>query len=222
MFTYSLSGLEIKGSTGALQEVAENETTARSAAYQVLGQLFRPPDADQAGKFRDGRWAKEFSTDSELLPFAFTLDEDAAVSELTDGEYAAEWERLFGDQSSADSPLCSGTHLPGTATSEVQREYEYFGLATGDAELPADHLSTELEFMGFVCFKEASVASDRLRASYRRAQADFLERFLGPAVSALIDVSSPKCPAGPFAWTLARLDAFVRADRSYLAGLLGT
>ncbi len=222
MFTYSLSGLEIKGSADTLQEVEENECTARSAVYQVLGQIFAPPGPDQAGKFRDGRWAKELSTGAELLPFEFAIDESAGNGDLSDPEYAAEWERLFGDDSADASPLRSGTHLPGTAVSEVQREYEYFGLATGGGDLPPDHLSTECEFMGFVCFKEASVTSDRLRASYRRAQADFLGRFLASWVPAMVATARSQSPAGPIEWALARLEHFVQADRAYLASLLGT
>lgn len=61
---------------------------------------------------------------------------------------------------------------------ELVRFYEYFGLTLGSRpkELP-DHLSVELEFMGFLTFKEAQALDARRDPSpYRRAQRDFLAR----------------------------------------------
>ncbi len=57
MFAYSLTGLEIdEDAAGGVLEVEESEITARSAVYQVLGQLFAVPDAEFAEKSSSGQW----------------------------------------------------------------------------------------------------------------------------------------------------------------------
>ena len=56
MFAYSLSGLKVDpAAAGDVLEVEESELTARSAVYQVLGQLFSAPDGEHHAKVTDGR-----------------------------------------------------------------------------------------------------------------------------------------------------------------------
>ena len=78
---------------------------------------------------------------------------------------------------------------------DVVRFYEYFGLhASAEDPRPPDHLSTELEFMKFLAYKEAASASPRLQASFRRAQLDFSERELGrwlPELSVAVEANKP-------------------------------
>lgn len=63
---------------------------------------------------------------------------------------------------------------------ELLRFYHHFGLrlSEGDRDFP-DHLTTELEFMGYLAAREAAaLAEGRDAEPYRRAQRDFLERHL--------------------------------------------
>jgi DMSO reductase family type II enzyme chaperone len=88
---------------------------------------------------------------------------------------------------------------------ELTRFYNYFGLsvARGKGELP-DHVSTELEFMHFLVFKELTAlqrGDDPL--PYRRAQADFLERQLVswlPALDARLAALDPPTCYAALAW----------------------
>lgn len=218
MFTYSLQGLELSaGATGPV-EVEESATTARSAVYQVLGAFFSADPEVCLDKARDGQWAKELAGAAVLLPFALPGGEPQVPASTEAGGYAAEHRRTLG-----------GTALLGGARGDrdaeiaaVRREYEYFGLAAGDGGArPADHLATELDFLQYVCFKEAASASPRLAASFRRAQRDFLARHILTWVPEMVAGARAGAPGEPLAWALDLLDAFVAADHEYVAGLTG-
>ena len=74
MFAYSLSGLKVDpAAAGDVLEVEESELTARSAVYQVLGQLFSAPDGEHHAKVTDGRWVKELEVAAELLAFPWEI-----------------------------------------------------------------------------------------------------------------------------------------------------
>jgi DMSO reductase family type II enzyme chaperone len=73
------------------------------------------------------------------------------------------------------------------------RFYNYFNYSLADKFAWApDHLSVQLEFMHFLCFREASADKDSL--SYQLAQADFLQRHLlkwTPKLIASVEANSP-------------------------------
>jgi DMSO reductase family type II enzyme chaperone len=211
MFAYSLSGLQIdESAAGAVLEVEENEITARSAVYQVLGRIFSPPDAEHAAKARDGAWVAELIEAAELLTLPWEVGAPSGPA-ADDAEHAAEYDKLFG-VNDGTSPLWSGTYVEdrGQHQEELTRAYEYYGLGVPGEGIPVDSLSAELDYMQFLAFKEAASASPRLGKSFRRAQKDFLTRTLGIWVPSLVERSSG---AGPFwSWALERLDLFVAAD----------
>ncbi|MHB8490892.1 MAG: hypothetical protein ACYDA6_01580 [Solirubrobacteraceae bacterium] len=156
MFTYSLSGLTLQSPPDAPEEVEENETTARSAIYKMLGSFFASPGRDTYEAVRDGAWATELGGAVALLPYHFDAGSVMLADSMDADGYVAEYERLFGSDDGA-TPLRAG----GLAEdAKVRREYEYFGLATGgvddDAGRPADHLSTQCDFMQFLTFREAA------------------------------------------------------------------
>ncbi len=223
MFTYSLSGLEIKAAGETLQEVEENETTSRSALYQLFAKWFSGADSSHFAKSRDGIWVKELESASELLPYKLDVDLPIDLSGLDSQEFESQWSLAFQGSDENGSPLESSFYSGDNAQTihDVQREYEYFGLATGASDAHrADHLSTELEFMGFLCFKEAATSSDRLRSSYRRAQADFLSRFLEGLVTGLVARSNPTTLIPAISWGLRYLEVFVAKDIIYLDTIL--
>ena len=66
---------------------------------------------------------------------------------------------------------------------EALRFYHHFGLTLSEAarELP-DHLSTQLEFLHFLAFREAEALDSGLDAGpYRRAQRDFVAGLMARA-----------------------------------------
>ncbi len=221
MFTYSLSGLDIKAVPDRTEEVEENETTARSAVYQVLGAFFAGADRDHYEKARQGLWAKELAGAAALLPFAFDVGEPILPPDVGPDAYLQEHLRLFGE--GRQSRLCAGYGAEDRAALEapVRREYEYYGLSVSlEGGRSPDHLTIECDFMQYLSFREAATGSERLRTSYRRAQRDFLERHLlswFPGVVASVGALDPKMP---FSWGLERLEAFLHADSDYVTHLL--
>ncbi|MDA8279277.1 MAG: molecular chaperone TorD family protein [Actinomycetota bacterium] len=216
MFTYSLQGLELTADVSGPLEVEENETTARSAVYQVLGAFFAASPADAA----DGeRWSKELAEAATLLPFAFEVGGVAVPNGTSPDDYAAEHDRLLGA-----SALLGGAARDDrdAEIASVRREYEYFGLASSDeAPRPADHLATELDFLQYLCFREAATPSPRLVASFRRAQRDFLVNHVLDWVPGFVAATLAAGAGQPLAWALERLDAFLTADHDYVVARLG-
>jgi DMSO reductase family type II enzyme chaperone len=113
--------------------------------------------------------------------FASALDGLVGSGEYVD--FQADYLRLFEvGLGIPPCPLYAGIYRGGrkSVMEELTRFYNYFGLSVeqGKGELP-DHISTELEFMHFLAYKElAALARREDAAPYRRAQADFLERQL--------------------------------------------
>lgn len=215
MFTYSLSGLQLDDAESApAVPIEENETTARSAVYQVLGALMSPPDAEHHEKALDGRWRKEVETAAELLPFSVDLDPPDLDDAVSLSDYQDEFSALFG--AGGSERLRAAAYLD-TGLDEVDRSYEYFGLGVPDDGLPADHLGTECDFMQFVTYKEAAARSSRLQGSFRRAQYDFLDRHLRvwvpELVAAVADTSSF------WGGVVGLVDRFTDADHTYLSDL---
>lgn len=225
MFVYSLSGLELKdsGDQGPV-EIEENETTARSAVYQVLGRLFTSPDTDHYEMAREGQWAKELATAAELLPFPLECGTVSIDAEVTPEGYAAEFAGVLEAERAGVALLCAGAWVDdaGHNRDEVVRFYEYFGLqAGGTGERPVDHVSTECDFLQYLAFREAAAPSDRLRGSYRRAQLDFHERQTSLWIPQLAAHVQEAATSDFLRWAGGVLGEYTAADRDYVSGLLG-
>lgn len=107
---------------------------------------------------------------------------------------------------------------------EALRFYRFFGLtlSTHERELP-DHVSTQMEFLHFACFKEAEALGTGDDVSqYRRATRDFLERhparWLPLALKKLNSIDDERCP--PF-WR-ALLELAVTCCSTDLAWLVAS
>jgi DMSO reductase family type II enzyme chaperone len=219
MFAYSLSGLRVDpAAAGDVLEVEESELTARSAVYQVLGQLFSPPDAEHHAKARDGRWVKELGVAAELLAFPWSIGECPDPGE--EGAHVAEYERLLLADAGGLPRVWGGAHGADRdqLLIELQRSYEYYGLGAGDPSVPPDHLTVELDFLQFLTFKEAAASSPRLGKSFRRAQLDFTARQLGSWLPTMAAQVSAEGPNEFWAWAMGRLTTFVGADAAWAAG----
>lgn len=229
MFVYSLAGLTVDNSE--LQEAVElpdNETTARTGVYQLLAHLATTPDADVHGAAVSGEWPARLSDAAKLLPFAVDFGAVSIDASVSRENLEAEYLRLFevgSGPGGPGAPVFGGMYGGGDRMKkleEVVRFYEYFGLrASPEDPRPADHLSTELEFMKYLTFKEAVTTSPRLLASYRRAQQDFLERQVCSWLPELEQRTS-QLGANPFySWVVSTVAAFAKADQAYVGGLVG-
>lgn len=217
MFAYSLTGLEISADAVGVLEVEESEITARSAVYQVLGQLFAAPDADFAERTAKGQWVTDLTEAIELLAFDWEIG-DAP----TDGDEAAlrsEYERLFLTEEGGTRRIWGGRYGADRDQTlvELRRAYEYYGLGTGNDDVPFDHLTAEVDFMQFLAFKEAAASSPRLGKSFHRAQVDFLDKNLGAWVPQFTAAVRADNPSPFYSWALDRLESFVAADAKWVA-----
>lgn len=216
MFTYSLQGLRLGSDAAAPVEVEDNETTARSGVYQVLAALFGDGGRTAFERAAGGLFVKELRDAARLLPFDLPLAEPPLV--VDEAGYAQAYEEL-----SATGALIGGRTAAerDEEIAALRREYDYFGLVAGeDAALPADHLAVELDFLQYLCFREAAASSGRLVASFRRAERDFLDAHVLTWVPPLRAPSAEGSGAF-FAWGLEVLQRFLAADHAYVLSLLG-
>ena len=225
MFVYSLAGLQLDGEASKDLELPDNEITARLGVYQALARLMTCPDADSYAAALRGEWPGRLAHDAGLLPFAFDFGTAAVDPAVSEADFQAEYLRLFEVGAGPGGPAASlfgGVYGGGNRMKkleEVVRFYEYFGLRTSAEDpRPADHLATELEFMKFLTFKEATSASPRLRGSFRRAQQDFLERQLD-WLPELLKRTEAQAPMPFWMWAVGRCSAFAGADAAHLTAV---
>ncbi len=81
-----------------------------------------------------------------------------------------------------------------------------------------DHLSVELEFMHFLCYREASAESDA--ASYQLAQVDFSERHLVRWVTGLAKDVARVAPDSIYRRVIDVIEQFLIADHAWQYGTI--
>ena len=106
---------------------------------------------------------------------------------------------------------------PAGVREDIVRFYEFFGYGLEEKFAWApDHLSVELEFMHFLCFREAqSLEDDEANVeavSYQLAQSDFAERHLCNWVSELAEKILQQQPDALYAGLIAALSEFLVKD----------
>ncbi len=168
----------------------EARAAARSHLYRLLADGFVYPDRPLFEIIKAGRYRDDAAKTCLALSYDLASESDNLVASGDYVAFQAEYLRLFEvGQGIPPCPLYSGIYRGGrkTVMEELARFYNYFGLSIekGGGELP-DHLTTELEFLHFLAFKElAALQREEDPMPYRRAQADFLERHLASWLPAL-------------------------------------
>jgi DMSO reductase family type II enzyme chaperone len=211
----------------------EFQGAARSRMYRLLASAFAfPEEAFHRAALR-GEFLSEVLEIAAGLPYPLPLAEREPLRTVLGGvpadyvEFQSEYVRLFDvGVPRPPCPLYGGLYLGSrrAVMEEVTRFYNHFGLSLSGThrELP-DHITTELEFMHFLTFREVSALQrEKDRGPYLRAQRDFLQRHLArwvPQVRALTE----KQGAAPFFLGLVGLtEAFLLADLAYVASLVGS
>lgn len=106
---------------------------------------------------------------------------------------------------------------------ELVRFYNFFNYSLDEKFAWApDHLSVQLEFMHFLCFREASAEADADAASYQLAQADFLQRHLLKWVPKLTRSVESNSPGSVYCGVIRVLDEFLRRDFAWQSGTIIT
>lgn len=202
----------------------------RSQAYGFFAALMEYPEGELTTLIRDGTIARRAR---ELLCAVYPqLTKEFDWSPLRDAgeadDLSIEYTRLFNLPGPGGGPCCSLNSSTYDSDSrmklleELVRFYNFFGLTSGDApanELP-DHLTTQFEFLHFLCAREACDETETVD-DYRRAQRDFLEHHPGKWVpqwhARLRDNHAP-----PFYLALGELlDRFIQMERQHLGELAG-
>ena len=154
----------------------------RAEGYRLLAAALGYPDADELGAlFSEAKSAAEAAGQAELASLAATL------LSTVDSNLAGEYNRLFS-QSVAVTPYETSYVAAdkGVQLGRLAALMEAFGVRSrGEEHESPDHIGSELEFMAFLCVKEASHQTEtRLEgqeayAAVRKAQALFVQEHLG-------------------------------------------
>lgn len=192
------------------------------------------------------RRALAYAVCAALLASPHTLDPRAVAGEAP--HLAAEdgpWRGLSGvmaELGDCDLPVLQGDysslfevgdegppvpireeHHPGGSglREEIVRYYEHFGYSLSEnfAWQP-DHLSIELEFLQFLCLREAAAPSDAEALSFQLAQRDFSQRHPGRWLPLARSAVEALKRDGLYTRIVAAAADFVAADLAWQAGTI--
>jgi DMSO reductase family type II enzyme chaperone len=202
---------------------------ARSRVYAAFTEVFEYPDEEYFEAVRSGALAEALREVLENVDPS--LFEDADLEALSNAgeeedDLAVEFTRLFDvGGSGPPCPLYGG--LYGGARMKTMEEavrfYNHFGLTLSESprELP-DHLTTELEFLHFLAFREAqTLEQGDDPGAYRRAQRDFLARHLGRWIPKMREKMERADPMPFFLELVRRLERFLASDGAHLVEVAG-
>ncbi|RJP74291.1 MAG: hypothetical protein C4532_02940 [Candidatus Abyssobacteria bacterium SURF_17] len=158
----------------------------RSQMYRFLAESFRYPDNEFFKMAQEGSYLSSALAILHEIPFEVAVEEGALSGQLlksvSQDDFEAEFVRIF--EAGPKGPVCSlyeGAYAANRMGNmeELVRFYNHFGLSVAEArerEVP-DHITTELEFMHYLTFKEVlALQRNEDPTPYCRAEIDFLAR----------------------------------------------
>jgi DMSO reductase family type II enzyme chaperone len=201
---------------------------ARSRAYGALAQAFEYPDDEYCQEIRAGTLARALEEILSAVDLGHLEGVDwSALTQAGEGdELAVEFTRLFDvGTSGPPCPLYGGLYAGARMKTmeEAVRFYNYFGLtmAENPRELP-DHITTQLEFLHFLTFREAeALQRGEDTDSYRRAQRDFIARHPGRWIPKLYRKLEHQQPMPFFLELVRRIESLLERDLAHLVSLVG-
>jgi DMSO reductase family type II enzyme chaperone len=158
----------------------------RSQMYRFLAESFRYPGKDFLDMSKGGGYLESARALLADIPFDVPIDEDtlsgASLKDVSQDDFEAEFVRVFdAGPGGPPCPLYEGKYAPSRMVNmeDLVRFYNHFGLSVAEAEereIP-DHITTELEFMHYLTFKEVlALQRDEDPEPYCLAEIDFLTR----------------------------------------------
>ena len=203
---------------------AERLAANRSRLYQLLTLGFRFPDEEFYAAVCDGSFATAVAHMCAALPYDLESAATAGLDSVGDSytEFESEYIRLFDvGAAGPPCPLYGGEYIGDRmkVMEDATRFYNFFQLRLSPQlhELP-DHITTELEFLHYLTFREAEARQQGLDpAPLLRAERDFLARHLCKWVPRM-QTRLAKQTTLPFFPALVHFAAMVfEADRAYAA-----
>jgi len=199
---------------------AEVTAIIRCRVYGLYSALVASPhEADLEQQLQDA---------SEVLdtqPYGIDLDALAgAYLKYPRAQRKLEYSQLFevGDQGPpiAVREQQQFSDLAGVREN-LLRFYDFFGYTLHDRSAWApDHLSVLLEFCGLLCYRESTVAEDRL--SFQLAQSDFVSRHLLHWVPVLAERTGIVASNSIYSEVALSLNDFVTQDYAWQASTIVT
>jgi DMSO reductase family type II enzyme chaperone len=211
-----------------LESADARAAAGRSRLYQLLALAFAFPDQDLYDAVRDGSFATVLDTTCAELPYSMAGSVTAELRAAPDSyvDFESEYIGLFDvGAAGPPCPLYGGVYIGDRmkVMEDATRFYNFFHLRLSPQmrELP-DHITTELEFLHYLTFREAEARQAGLDpSSLLRAERDFLARHLCKWLPRL-QVRLAKQSARPFFPALVGFAAtFFAADRTYAAAAAG-
>ncbi|WP_205596849.1 molecular chaperone TorD family protein [Halostella salina] len=210
-------------------EDVRTDPAARAGVYELLATAFDQPSEDGYRALADGRVTDRFAalverTGLDVEPPDATVDEDretlaARYNDLFVVGYSEVVDRTDGTVDNTGPPvsLYESDYRPEVSWNDVNldlaRVYEYFGVQVDqETRRNHDHLRLQLEFMGYLCRREAAVDPD-----VAAARLDFHDRHLRVLADGLADAVAAEPGTGLYGRLAAFLDRFSEADVSDLA-----
>ena len=211
-----------------LSDPAAKLAAARSRAWGAFAELFEYPDDELYEAVCSGTLVQALK--DVLGAVDSCLVEGGCWEVLTEAgekdDLAVEFTRLFDvGAGGPPCPLYGGLYV-GTrmkTMEEVVRFYNHFGLTLSDSprELP-DHITTELEFLHFLAFREVeALQSGDDPGPFRRAQRDFAARHPGRWIPKLRERLEAQDPMPFFRELVSQLERFLAHDQQRLIELAG-
>ncbi len=209
---------------GVLEGEFERTAARRSQMYALLAVAFGFPDEDLHEAVREGAFLRSVADLCKAMPHALSTAVTAGLAAAPEEyvEFESEYIRLFDvGAAGPPCPLYGGVYIGDRMKNmeEATRFYNFFELrlSADVRELP-DHITTELEFLHYLSFREAEAGhSSEDVASLRRARHDFLERHLCRWVPRLRERMVKQKPAPFFLALVDFAIAFFEADRAQAA-----
>ncbi len=208
-----------------LPDMRRTDQTAsvRALAYALFSKLLSSPFERQETLdeiFGAGALPELFAGLQETLPYEVEFH---SLRERLQGMTGQEARALGAEYSSCFEVGNDGPPAPLRAElvrvgmskmkEELIRFYNYFSYDLQDQRAWApDHISIQLEFMQVLCLKEA--AQEELdKASFDRAQLDFLERHIVCWLPVSIGKLAARAPGGFYTIVMLALGDFLERDR---------
>jgi DMSO reductase family type II enzyme chaperone len=202
---------------------------ARGSLYALAAQLFDDPDEECYSALDSGRVHEEAAalldrTGLDVDPPDLTVDDDrellsARFNDLFVVGYAEVVDKTDGTIDSQGPPvsLYESDYRPEVSWNDVNldlaRAYEHFGCQVDqDQRRNHDHIRLQLEFMGYLCRREAAVDPD-----VAAARLDFHDRHLRVVTEGVAEAMTSEPGTGLYGRLADFLDRFTAADVADLA-----
>ncbi|WP_336037264.1 molecular chaperone TorD family protein [Halobacterium yunchengense] len=214
----------LAGDHERLAEEVDADAGARGALYALVARTFTEPGDDLYEALAAGEVTGEFEalldrTSLDVAPPDATVDDDhetlsARFNDLFVVGYSEVIDRTDGtvDHQGPPVSLYESAYRPEVSWNDVNldlaRAYEHFGVQVDqDQRRNHDHIRLQLEFMGYLCRREAAVDPD-----VAAARLDFHDRHLRVVTEGVADALAGEPGTGLYGELAAFLDRFTAAD----------